>query len=316
MRPCLRLALAAVVAAPLLGSPLRAADPPKSESWVVAERDEWFPVLDGLGEDLQAAREDYLAAKPKRAADKLRAGAKYLRAEAKTAPRPHKDKLIEAAAAMGQLALDVADDKVETVKDLDARLATGYRADIEHRWAFVRDTSYERVAGAPQTHFKAALAAFGRHELKTAGVEIRKSSAYVRLQASRGDVVSRGELNAAADKLDRLAVEVESGMITDAKMVSGVFRDSQRELAVASTRGASKAWAAKKYKEAGYALHDASLRLQDAEEWTSAEARGGSDTTVQEARRVGRILINGGRRTARQFDKAFDGIEKKLRSLI
>jgi hypothetical protein len=287
------------------------------DEWIVAEEDRCMPVIDELGVQLQASRRSFVQNDMKAASSHIRKGALYLGREQKLLTNQSHQKIIaDAAFALDQLARDVEGGKITSLKELDPSLQKAYQADIDHRWLFARDLEWLPVVEVPQRHFKAARVAFERKDKKTAGGEIRKGAAFLRLEAARAEGESRSALDDTAGKLEILARDVESGTTTDVAMLDHAFRSAQHALANSHYRAASERWTKKEYKQSGYELKATARHLENAADWSEADARKGASESVNEARKVGDKLVKGAKWTDDEVNKAFENIGKKLKELI
>jgi hypothetical protein len=289
----------------------------KEDEWIVAEENLWMPVIDELGAQLQASRRSFAVNDTKDSSAHIRKGALYLRREQKLLTNPeHQKSLSDAASALDQLARDVEAGKIASFKELDAAFQKAYQADIEHRWLFARNPGWLPIMEAPQRHFKAARTALGRKDKKSAAAEIRKATAFLRLESVRAEGDSRSALDDAARKLEILSRDVESGTATDAAMLDHAFRNAQAALAKSHYRAASEEWAKNEYKESGYELKAAARHLEDGADWAGGDARKEASEPAGEARRVGDKLIKGVKWTDDEVKKALENIGKKLEDLF
>jgi len=86
------------------------------------------------------------------------------------------------------------------------------------------------AAPSPHPHFQASLKALAEKDYDRAAVEIRQGEALVERAAARAESEARVALDAAANELRSLALDVESGVTHDAQALRSAFARAEHAL--------------------------------------------------------------------------------------
>jgi hypothetical protein len=158
----------------------------------------------------------------------------------------------------------------------------------------------------PQHHYMRAFENFIKHDWEAAAVEIRKGAAFVKLEAGRaaGDVKS--ELTASAQMLDKLADDVENGVVRSSKDIQDVFAKAEHAVAEHHYLRATEAWSKKSIKDAGHELHAAAVSLEHGFAWAGKKLEAGVVKVLDDSRHIAGKLIEGADWTK---DEIGEGIE-------
>ena len=111
------------------------------------------------------------------------------------------------ARTVSSAAAAIESGQIKTKADLDKAIDQAARADLDRRWLVTDVTTWYPVTEEPQRHFTNAVAAYARKDYKTAAMDIRKASGYLRLEAGRatGDARHSSQpLGGAARRARRL----------------------------------------------------------------------------------------------------------------
>ena len=163
-------------------------------------------------------------------------------------------------------------------------------------------------ADSPASHFQKADELFLKKDLKAAASEIRKGARFFRQKAKSATKDGRESLNTSAQRLEKLAMDVEAGGVTSEKQLKDTFARSYHALSNYEYRRASESWAKKKTRETGQALTGAAQDMEQAAKWSGRELETGTADTIGYARVVGGKLVKGAGWTEDEVDKGIKGI--------
>lgn len=133
----------------------------------------------------------------------------------------------------------------------------------------VEDEAIAQLADEPTAHFKEADRAIRRKDPATAASELRKGSAFMRLEVHRADDVSIQLLHDSALELDRLAEGCEKGSPAEVEEFDAAFARAHYALASHHRAKAGKAFYNRDYREAGLELASAGRHTAQGMEWIS-----------------------------------------------
>ena len=321
---------ASATAGPAAPSGAQAAVKTKSPTdWIEYDDATYTPVLDDVSAALARARAALAGKDNAKASEAMTAAARALQAQADragkidrqraaadmTLARETHAKMVALAKKLDATAAQIRSGKVPTTAALDKTLNKSARADLERRWLVTDVTGWYPVAEEPQRHFTAAAAAFAKKDYKSAAVEVRKASAYLRLESTRAVGDARKGLDAADAGLDRTARSLDKGSIKTEKELDQAFASADQALAVAHRAKAAEDWARKDYVDAGYELKAAAHGLESAATWTGGEAKAAAAAGASDARAVGDKLASGGVWARKEVAKGFASLGGALNEL-
>ena len=120
--------------------------------WLAIEEDTVLPVLDELGESLQAAHFALDRPDPTAAAAEIRRGATFLESEIDGATKDQRARLAAAAAELSDLAEQMAGGLGVDANRLTTSFQEAYAADTQERWSLLEEEaggSHENVSDQP-----------------------------------------------------------------------------------------------------------------------------------------------------------------------
>lgn len=287
--------------------PIEAKSP---DGWFVIEDTKYIPVLDEFGRHMQVSRQYFLKKDSKDAARHVREGATFLSQESGKVSGEDKARLGAAVKDMDNLADGLEKGTVTSIDQLDSVFAEANRADIEHRLLVVDEAAWVPFVEEPDDHFRQARADFMSSDYKGASAEIRKSVAFMNVEAARGSDEGKAALQSSAKELERLAAGVEKGAVKDEKQLRNAFAKADRALAKDHYLNASRSWAGKLYEKTGYELKAAAQDLGKGASWVGMGAEEGSADAVREGRQVAGKLIGGSGWTADEVGKAMENLKR------
>jgi len=149
------------------------------------------------------------------------------------------------------------------------------------------------LAEEPETHFKAAHENFLKKDMKAAATEMRKGSAYLKMEASRASGKTKEILDASVRDLDGLADGVERGTVTSVRMIENAFAKAYYALAKHHYEKAEESFGKKTVKTVGHELKAAALYLEKGLAWAGHKVEAGTATVIKKTRHLGGKLLEG-----------------------
>lgn len=275
-----------------------------TDDWITYDDTTFTPVADEVSRRLRAAGTAFDAKDNAKAGAELRAAADALRGQlAEAAKQGRKlggvaDQRLEAAiGGLDGAAANVEQGRMTTRAQFDGVFDVAMRSDLDSRWLETDSTTWYPVTDEPQKHFSAAAAAYARKDYKASAMEIRRSVAYLRLEASRSTGQGKRQLDRSLTGLDRLADAAGSGAVSDDRALDRAFARADHALALAHRERAAKSWSEKKYVEVGYEMKAGAQGLDDAATWIGDRSSAGAHEASIETRRVGDELASGAQAT-------------------
>ena len=297
--------------------------------WIEYDDATYTPVLDDVSKALADARAALARKDNAKAAEAMTAAARALQAQADRAGKIDRQRAAadmklarETHARLAALtkrldatAAQIKAGKVVTIAALDKTLDKAARADMERRWLVTDVTDWYPVADEPQRHFGAAVEAFAKKDFKAAATEVRKATAYVRLESARAVGEAKKGLDAASAELEKTARALDKGALKAEKDMDKSFADANHALALAHRAKAAESWAHKAYDQVGYELKAAAQDLESAAAWTGAEAKSAAAAGVSDARTAGDKLASGVVWAKDEVAKGFESLGSALNKL-
>jgi len=167
-------------------------------------------------------------------------------------------------------------------------------------------------ADEPKQNFRSAVAEFLNRELRASATEIRKASAYLKLEAGRAADDAKKALLDSVQELDKLADAVQKGAVTDLKEMQNVFARAEHALARHHYLKAVELRAKNDAQKTGRELQAAADYVDSGQVWLTQKMHEGVADTVNEARRVAAKMVYGTGAAADEVGKAFEGLGKEL----
>lgn len=202
--------------------------------------------------------------------------------------------------------------KITTASQLDKTLDRAARADLERRWLVTDVTTWYPVAQEPQRHLTVAIQDYAKKDYKAAAAEVRKASAYVRLESARAVGEAKAGLDSADTTLEQSARALDKGAIEDAKTLDTAFAKAEHALALAHRARAADSWVRKSYDKAGYELKASAQDLESAASWTGGKAKSTAASAATDARAIGEKLASGGVWTRNEVANGFESLGSAL----
>jgi hypothetical protein len=167
----------------------------------------------------------------------------------------------------------------------------------------------------PEHHFERAKEAVLKKDMKTAAAEVRKSEAFLKLQAARAGGEGKKALDASVEELEKLSKELERSAVTSADKLSQPFARAHHAMARHHHQKASESWANRLEKRTGHDLDAAGHHLERAMKWSGQEAERGTDAVIKDARLTAGKLIEGVRWAEEEVRRGLASIGEEVRKL-
>jgi hypothetical protein len=212
------------------------------DGWLVVRQEEWIPVVDGLGQSLHAARDDFQNGDREAAEAQIRRGITLLEGQLSGASARDRQAIASAISTLRTFADRLAGDTEVTVEQLDIAFANAYRFNLEREGLVVEQSTSQPYLDRPEAHLRRAIERFLDDEPEEAAREIDRASAYLRVEANRREAAERAQLVDAAQELEHVAARVRVLEIRDRTELSRVFDPvlrQWRQLAQAPVRARS-----------------------------------------------------------------------------
>jgi hypothetical protein len=294
--------------------------------WIEYDDTTVTPVLDDVSRQLAAARAALAAKDHEKAAVAMQSAARALSAQAERAAaierqraaadmklaRETREHMTMLVRKLDATAAQLKAGKVASTAALDRTLDKAARADLERRWLVTDVATWYPVSEEPQRHLGAAVEDYARKDFHAAAAELRKASAYLRLETARSTGDARAGLVDAGAAVDRSARALEQGTLKDAQALEQVVVRADHALAVAHRAHAAEAWSHKAYDSAGYELKAAAHAVQGAATWCEDKIKSAASAAATGARDIGDKLASGGVWARDEVAKGFDGLGHAL----
>jgi len=191
----------------------------------------------------------------------------------------------------------LADDAVSPDSDIvvEEQLSSpGDSTVINDTWIF--------FAQEPNKGFNNAKTEFLAEASKSTVFEIRRAAAFLKLEAARGRLAQLTGLDNSIEELEDLADDVENGIVTTVDQFELPFARAQLSLARFHQDMANITWKRKEYKRTGQELLAAAANLEHAAEWAGHTLDSTAQTTLADARKDAKALIEGSGWTRAQLE--------------
>ena len=144
---------------------------------------------------------------------------------------------------------------------------TAQAADDYEQYDMLDDAGVYALVQDVDHHFSEAKDDFENHKYKAAANDIRNSTIFLKLAASRGIGNEKKAVQDSVGDLMKLADKVENGTVKSRKTLDDAFAHAQLALAMNSWIKASEAWNKKDYEAVDRALEASRKHLKHAKKW-------------------------------------------------
>jgi hypothetical protein len=260
--------------------------------WLVIHGNQYLPVVDELGRNLQLARESFLQTDFHKAAKETRKAAAFLAQERGTVSKADKKESNLTVRDLSRLADRLDRQSVKSLESLDEVFARAHQLDIERTWAVVGFERWTPIATAPDAHLRLARQDLLQKDIKASTAEIRKVKGLLRLEALRATSEGKQELLTSAEELKQLAGKMDRGSATNPQDLQNPFAAAQYALAKSYCAKARQDWLHRESANTGQELQASVLNLTEGAEWAGHGAGFDSSLVVKDALELSKRLIN------------------------
>ena len=282
-----------------------------TDEWVIEDQEILIPVIDELGQHLRAARLNFLEQDNKAAASEINEAAAFLERESHQVSPAGKATLDKAIAALKNIAGEVKSGKIKSVQELDPSFVQAYQADTEHLWVVLDEQSWFPIVEKSTQYWQVAKEDFLNKDYSRAAQEIRKGTAFLRLEAHHASGEIKSALLASVKEIDQLAKQVKQGQVQNVKLLDDAFAQGH----LAATRfydaKAQQAMSEDQFVKIGYDLKAAAHHLEAGATWLGQEQATDLKAALKDSRLVAEQLIEGKQPEMKQIDHAIASLDEQ-----
>jgi hypothetical protein len=162
----------------------------------------------------------------------------------------------------------------------DTKSTTGEKPNPSPGWVVIEEDIWVRFVDEPSHHMLQAHENFLKKDFKAAAHDPHLVGGHLYGAAGTAVGDTKIALLASARELDRLAKDVESGVIKSAKMLEAPFARAEHALASHHLAKAQHAITSKRHATAGHYLHSAVNDVEYAAKWSGHELLKGAVATI------------------------------------
>lgn len=182
-------------------------------------------------------------------------------------------------------------------------------------YVLVQEDILTYLVDGPKEHFTKAHDDFLKMDYHMAVGQIRKGTAYLKLQATRATPEGKKVLNAAIADLDRLAGDVEKGGIKEVKALDQCFARAHYALAQHHYLKAKEHHSRRMATKAGHALNAATIHLENGAEFAGHQLDASSKKVIKDAEALSGKLIEGTGGAIEEAGKGIDAVGDEIAKL-
>ncbi|MCB0153148.1 MAG: hypothetical protein KDF65_00025 [Anaerolineae bacterium] len=287
-----------------------------NDEWIEAEEDIWLPVVDGLEQHLQLARQHFEANDVSGAAAEIRAAATFLADESGPVTDPASQEILQKAGTqLETLASKVADGKVTSIEGLNPIFREAFQTDVDQRISRLSAEERAILAGQPGQHFQQAVTALSQNEPQTAATELQKGIAFAKIEASPATGMAKDSLTTALADLEAMAGQLRNGETIDNQTLGRLLARTHHALASHHLARSTEAQANNNLKDVGYELKTAAIQLELALTQAGQGAEGHASGRLQALNSLADQLIEGNAPEMSQITQVIDSVEQELAKL-
>jgi hypothetical protein len=182
-------------------------------------------------------------------------------------------------------------------------------------WSVYENEVWKVFIDEPEIHFQKAHELFMKKDYAGSASEIRKGSAFVKLEATRSGDVEKEALNGLASDLDQLADSVENGLVVSDTDLKFHFARADQTLVRHHYAKANEYMAKNDVENAGHELKGATGYLENAWKWSDKKMDAGSDEAVKGLHTVSGKMIKGSEWTKDEVAKGMQDMGSEATKL-
>jgi hypothetical protein len=145
----------------------------------------------------------------------------------------------------------------------------------------------------PSEKFHKARQSFLQKDYKEAADEIRKGAAFLRFEAGRATESGKKMLMESVDELEKLAKDVEQGVVTSDKALDHTFARAHHALAMHHHAKSAEYQAKNQHSKAGHALKAAATHLEHGFAWAGHKLESATVAVIKDTGLIAGKLIEG-----------------------
>lgn len=171
-------------------------------------------------------------------------------------------------------------------------------------WAVQAESSDS--ASIEQT-FQKAKQEYLQKNMNTAARHIRKGADYMKTQAQKASVKGKTALTASSQELEKLADDVQKGLVTSEKKMEDAFARAYLALASEDYIKSTESWAKKETAKAGAALESANKNLEKSVSWAGQKIE---KSTTDAMRKSEALALKLKKKSALIADEVVKGLQE------
>ncbi|HJT22647.1 MAG TPA: hypothetical protein VJ746_19395 [Nitrospira sp.] len=182
-------------------------------------------------------------------------------------------------------------------------------------YILIEEEVWRVVDDEPQEHFKRAHESFVKKDLKAAAAHIRKSEAFLKLEAGRATEEGKKLMDESGHELAKLAEDVEHGAITSVKRLDQAFARAHQALAHHHHLKAKESWAKQAGQAAqkvGHDLQAAAVHFDQALIWAGHKSEAAGAKTIKDTRLLAGKLIEGTGWVSAEVGKGIENVGDEI----
>lgn len=254
------------------------------ESWIHFENGVWIPVVDDLGEHLEAALAAQSEGDDHEAAVQCRYAADALDAQIAVADKIEGEHLTAASKQLRDLARDLEQGNEIPEHRVEELFHQAYRTSLPGRRHVVPEEEWFYLVGSPDEHLKRAEAMLGSGNRSEAQDELLKASVLIGLESTRSDGQGLEELTDAAASLQDLQLQIRQDETPDQDARRMIYAAVDHALATHHLQKGEQAADVEESRLAGHELLAAVDELDRCAGWLQESRTAGLENTMQAAR--------------------------------
>jgi hypothetical protein len=182
-------------------------------------------------------------------------------------------------------------------------------------WSVYENEVWKVFIDEPEIHFQKAHELLMKKDYAGSASEIRKGSAFVKLEATRSGDVEKEALKGLAEDLDQLADSVENGLVVSDTDLKFHFARADQTLARHHYAKATEYMAKNDVKNAGHELKGATGYLENAWKWSDKRMDVYTANTVKDLHNVYGKMIKGSDWTKDEVAKGMQDMGNEVTKL-
>jgi hypothetical protein len=182
-------------------------------------------------------------------------------------------------------------------------------------WSVYESEIWKVLIDEPEIHFQKAHELYMKKDYAGSASEIRKGSAFVKLEATRSGDIEKEAMNGLAEDLDQLADSVENGLVVSDTDLKFHFARADQTLVRHHYAKATEYMTKNDIQNAGHELNGATGYLENAWKWSDKKMDAGSEDAVKGLHSVSGKMIKGSEWTKDEVAKGMQDMGNEMSKL-